>query len=92
MERLRDEIAPAEAGKPCEVPVRRPPFASVFDGERGKVGVGGVRAANAGTQDQVLEDRPVPRTRRDPPHLRLGPKGIHEREHLGGRGGLRWFS
>jgi hypothetical protein len=43
------EVAPVEPGKPGESSVRRPPLAAVLHGEGCEVGVGGVRAANAGS-------------------------------------------
>src|SRR3982751_926077 len=87
--RSRREIAPAETGKAGEAAVRRPPLAAVLHGEGCKVGVGGIRAANAGSQHKVPEDRPVARTWLNPAYLGLRGQGVDVAEYLlRGRRGL----
>ena len=76
------EIAPAEPVEAREAPVRRPPLAAVLHGQSCQVGVGSIRAADAGLQHQVSEDHPVPWAWLDPAHLGLRGQGLDKAEHL----------
>ena len=59
-------------------------------GESGEVGIGGVGAAKAASENEITEDRPVPGAGCDGRRGRRRAQDIHEREHgLGGRTGLK---